>query len=334
MKTLPKITYVVTAKYTENKAGLKSLFRKSFNDDDFPNARNLAFDYYAACVEMLMDNREITFDGEGITDGTNENINLTLKNCNDFQVEYANVENFQRGIQIFLRINKDIKLRHKTLKEGDTLLLESFNFLNPEEIYEIAANQKTEIEIYNNNRQRKNWTFRHLIFNDKGYFEEHFSFFTHHIFHGSKSHQKLQVEIEKQIEKQAIAEYLQLLKNDNPLRIEFCKPEDLQSITETVCAFMNSDEVCYISIDLPKLKVHLGNNKTVQQIQMDFLQKKFVFDAQSIRFYSFSKNGNDYGFYRIDGKNCSSNVGFPRDEKETFYESYERARFGNILVMD
>lgn len=336
MKTkLPPISYLVTAKYSKNSAGLKSLFHKVYSCADFHKARNKAFEFYSATIEILMDNKEISFDlNDAKIDFSKKPFHLIIEHCNNLEVNYKFPTDFKKGIQVFIRLNEDVDLKNRSFKKDELLLIESFNFLTPKEINEISQNQQTELEIYKHFNQKKNKTFRQLIFSDDGYFKEHFSLFTHHRFNGSRSHKIFQEQIEKQIEKSSTEQYLGLLKSENRLRIEFCKPENFDFLAETVCAFLNGNEVCYISIELPNTKYHFGNNKNMQQISMDFLQKKFVFNGHQIRFYTFSKNGKDYAFYRIDGENCKEKVGFPVDDEETRFEEYERTRFGNVLIFD
>lgn len=332
---LPPISYLVTAKYNVNSVGLKSLFRKAYSNDVFLDARNKAFDFYSATIEMLMDNKEISFNLKNQnTYFSKKSFHQIIEKCNNVMVDYKIPNDFNRGIQIYLRINEDIKLKNQTLKKDDLFLIESFNFLSPNEIQEIVKNQKLELEIYHRFKQDKSRIIRQFIFNKNGYFDEHFSLFTHHQFEGSGPHNIFKKEIEKEIKKSSIKEYQSLLKSENPLRIEFCKPKDLMFLAETVSAFLSSDEVCYISMKLPNQKYQFGNNKTMQGISMNFLQRKFVFDGRYIRFYTFSRRGKVYAFYRIDGKNCSGTVGFPVDDENTSYETYERTRFGNVLILD
>lgn len=84
----PLISYVVTTQFVENSVGLKTLHQKIFTDLDIPEAREKAFEYYDAAIEMLHDEREILTTEKG-------------------KIIYRNPEKFNRGLSLEMRINED-----------------------------------------------------------------------------------------------------------------------------------------------------------------------------------------------------------------------------------
>ena len=88
---LPLISYVVKTQFITNNSGLRRIHQQVFTNQDILFAREKAFEYYEAAINVLEREGEIWRDEK-----TNKII-------------YKNPENYLKGISIYIRINEDVK---------------------------------------------------------------------------------------------------------------------------------------------------------------------------------------------------------------------------------
>ncbi|KQS92551.1 ATP-binding protein [Chryseobacterium sp. Leaf394] len=125
----PLISYVVTTQFVENSVGLKILHQKIFTDLDIPEARNKAFEYYDAAIEILHGESEI----------------ITTENG---KIIYQNPEKFNRGLSIQMRINEDFKCFGIADKKDKHYLLDAHFDLSKTDQRKQQIGRSTEKKYY------------------------------------------------------------------------------------------------------------------------------------------------------------------------------------------
>ena len=329
---LPAISYIVTAKKYKNNAGLERVHEKIFNAENLSDARKSAFDYFSIVLEMLTETGEIKPNNYFISPTTfSKKRERVLALPNNFEICYEKPTDFERGIQIYIRINKPINLGSRILQKDEKFLIQSFNFLNDEENKTIAENLNIEVEIFAKLKQETGKVYRINFVDENGYLNELNTLETYNRFNG-KSFENYKNNIEKHIENKAITEISELIKNPNPLKFEICDVLELENINETICAFLNGAHFGYILLE-DKRKFHAMENSEMKEILQNFIYKRFVWNEHFIRFHRFKMGSKKYHAISVDGKNCNESVMFSKN-LDYDYEYFERSRFGNILDFD
>lgn len=102
---LPLISYVVKTQFITNNSGLRRIHQQVFTNQDILFAREKAFEYYEAAINVLEREGEIWRDEK------------TSK------IIYKNPENYLKGISIYIRINEDVKKYDLADKENQMYLI-------------------------------------------------------------------------------------------------------------------------------------------------------------------------------------------------------------------
>ena len=109
---LPLISYVVKTQFITNNSGLRRIHQQVFTNQDILFAREKAFEYYEAAINVLEREGEIWRDEK------------TSK------IIYKNPENYLKGISIYIRINEDVKKYDLADKENQMYLINIHFSLN------------------------------------------------------------------------------------------------------------------------------------------------------------------------------------------------------------
>ena len=123
---LPLISYVVKTQFITNNSGLRRIHQQVFTNQDILFAREKAFEYYEAAINVLEREGEIWRDEK------------TSK------IIYKNPENYLKGISIYIRINEDVKKYDLADKENQMYLINIHFSLN--EILKRHIEQGKKIE--------------------------------------------------------------------------------------------------------------------------------------------------------------------------------------------
>ena len=127
---LPLISYVVKTQFITNNSGLRRIHQQVFTDQNILFAREKAFEYYEAAIDVLEREGEICRD-----ERTNKII-------------YKNPENYLKGISIYIRINEDVKKYSLADKENQMYLINIHFSLNEILKRRLEQGKKTEKKYF------------------------------------------------------------------------------------------------------------------------------------------------------------------------------------------
>lgn len=331
---MPFIFYVVSAKYNTNQVGLKSIHKKIFTEDTFSESRKQAFEYYESFIEMLADSGEITFENYNLNLPTKrKNIKSLIANCNTETVKYKDSENFDCGIQIHLRINKNLSLsENNVITEGKKYLIQEFNCLDLKSIQTIEENLLQEVKIYERFRNQETNIYSYNTISENGYEKEIRTLFSYNRFLNSKACLEFNEKLTKKQKSIARKEVEELLKTQDAMRFEQMNEHNMIELGQTVCAFLNGNEVAYIHLNYD------AQHPFFLKATMEVLREQFLEDLPYVQLFDDVRiNRKRYIIIRIDGSNSPHNITrvAPKpSNKIEDYEVYHRTPSGNVLIIE
>ncbi len=330
---MPFISYIVSAKYDENKVNLRTLNQKKFTSENFFESREKAFEYYESCIESLIDAEEIAFENSNLALPIHrKDLKSVIFKCNQENIEYKNQQNFCSGIQIHLRINQNLSMsENNVIAEGKKYLIQEFNCLDRNDLKNIENNLLMETKIYHRFKNQKNQLYAYNTIDENGYEKEIKTLFSYNRFLKSKASENFLQILKKNQKTTAEKEIAELLKSPNLLRFEQMKEHNIIELGQTVCAFLNGDEVAYIHLDYEVFPAFLKGI-------MDVLEDQFLEELTYVQLFDNVKIGRkNFAIIRVDGKNnrhdCTRVSAKPSDNISD-YEVYHRNQFGNVLIWE
>lgn len=127
---LPLISYVVKTQFVTNNAGLKTLYQKTFTDENILIARKKAMEYYKAAIEVLESLGEISKD----------------EICG--KIVYKNPDLFDKGIGVFMRLNQDYFKNGIADKANSMFPIDAHFSMNSREKSSLDFGKKTEQKYF------------------------------------------------------------------------------------------------------------------------------------------------------------------------------------------
>lgn len=331
---MPFISYVVSAKYNTNQVGLKSIHKKNFTEDNFSESRKQAFEYYESCIEILVDSGEITFENRNLNlPIKRENIKSLISYCNTETVKYKDSENFDCGIQIHLRINKNLSLsENNVIAEGKTYLIQEFNCLDLKTIQTIEENLLQEVKIYERFRNQKTNIYVYNTINENGYEKEIRTLFSYNRFLNSKACFEFKEKLTKKQKSIARKDIAELLKTQDAMRFEQMNEHHIIELGQTVCAFLNGEEMAYIHLNYD------AQHPSFLKATLEVLREQFLENLPYVQLFDDLRiNRKRYVIFRVDGANSPhdiTRVAPKPSNKIEDYEVYHRTPFGNVLIIE
>lgn len=281
MKQLPLISYIVKTQILTNKAGLRYLSGKIFNDENILEARRKAYEYYEAAIDVLQREGEILKDENG-------------------KIVYKNPQDYQDGIKMFVRINRDFFRRGIIADKKDTQ-------------YQIEAH-------YTLNSEQK----RKLKFGQKMY---------------QRYLKVLKVSIPEPMTQEMLNYYkgrlgkgmelnrLRTLGEEDLACIKFKDKNYSQHLLESACAFLNTKGGTII----------LGQDHSISQKNSFRNLNKDLQFAEQILKSNFPEHVPNFkcSIEHLQGINFIK-VQVSKSEKDAFYqdEYFIRTRYGNVIDWD
>lgn len=330
---MPFISYVVSAKFNENKVGLKTTHQKVFTSEDFYESRIQAFDYYEACVEMLMDVKEITLrDWELKLPLERNSVKSILFHSNKEIVKYKNPEEIKSGIQIHLRINRNLSMSvNDVIAEDKKYLIQEFNCLDMDSLKTIERNLLTELKIYERFKSQKFSAVEYLTIDEAGYEKYIRTLLSYNRFLNSSASVKFKEDLRKKQRITAGKEIEELLQNPNKIRFEQMNVHNIEELGKTICAFLNGDDVAYIHLNYADVK-----NPLFQKGIMGAIDDQFLEELPYVELFSDVKiRRKRFIIIRVDGSSyphdCARVSAEISDDFED-YKVYRRNKNGNVLI--